>query len=282
MTTPTKIQIAHSPDSDDAFMFYAIEEKKIDIKVDDRELEGILDDIETLNKKAFNKEYDATAISFHTYPYIAKDYYLMSTGASIGYKYGPVIVAKENAIISPGNLKGKKIAIPGKFTTAYLLLRLFEPDFEAVDMPFDEIMDAVLAGTVDCGLIIHEGQVTYKEQNLIKILDLGEWWFEKTKLPTPLGCNVVKKSIGKEAATKISEILRMSIVYSMEHKEAAINYAAKFGRGLDIDKVVTFVDMYVNERTIEYSEDDLKAIKLLLKEGYDAGIIPNVVELEIV
>ncbi|PKP57229.1 MAG: ABC transporter substrate-binding protein [Candidatus Altiarchaeales archaeon HGW-Altiarchaeales-2] len=272
-----KINFAHSPDADDAFMFYAIEEKKIE--TNGFEIAGILSDIETLNNKALKSEYEATAISFHLYPYIAKNYYLMKTGASIGYKYGPILVSKSKT----KKIKGSRIGIPGKLTTAYLLLKIFEDKFEPVFMPFDKIMDAVEAGKIDAGLIIHEGQITYSERNLFKILDLGEWWFEKYSLPVPLGCNVIRKDLGIENARKISEILKESILYSIEHKKEAVNYASKFARNLsDINKIEKFVDMYVNDRTIELGDDDIRAIKILLNEGYERGIIPFNVELEIV
>lgn len=272
-----KINFAHSPDADDAFMFYGIEEGKID--TNGFEIKGILSDIETLNNKALNSVYEATAISFHLYPYIAKNYYLMNTGGSIGYNYGPIVISKSKI----NEIKGKVVGVPGKWTTAYLLLKIFEENFTPVFMPFDKIMDAVEEGKIDAGLIIHEGQITYTERNLFKILDLGEWWFERHKLPVPLGCNIIRKDIGIENAKKISEILKKSILYSIKHKKEAINYASKFARNLsDINKIEKFVDMYVNERTIELSSEDIKAIKILLKEGYEKGIIPFKTELEIV
>jgi len=270
-----KINFAHSPDADDAFMFYGIEEKKID--TNGFEIVGILSDIETLNSKALKSIYEASAISFHLYPYVAKDYYLMKTGGSIGYNYGPILVSRA----SSKEIKGRRIGIPGKWTTAYLLLKIFEDNFEPVFMPFDKIMDAVETEEIDAGLLIHEGQITYSERNLFKILDLGEWWFEKTKLPVPLGCNVIRKNIGIENAGKISEILKKSIFYSIEHKKEAINYASKFARNLnDLKKIEKFIDMYVNKRTIELGEDDIKAIKILLNEGYKKGIIPFEVKIE--
>lgn len=270
-----QINFAHSPDADDAFMFYGIEERKID--TNGFEIKGILSDIETLNNKALNSVYEASAISFHLYPYIAKNYYLMKTGGSIGYNYGPIVVSKSN-----NEIKGKRIGVPGRYTTAYLLLKIFEENFTPVFMPFDKITDAVIKGEVDGGLLIHEGQITYTERNLFKIVDLGEWWFERYKLPVPLGCNVVKKDIGIENAKKLSEILKKSILYSIEHKKEAINYASRFARNLSIDKVEKFVDMYVNNRTIELTNEDIKAIKILLNEGYEKGIIPFKTEIEIV
>ncbi|NCN65403.1 MAG: ABC transporter substrate-binding protein [Candidatus Altiarchaeum hamiconexum] len=271
-----KINFAHSPDADDAFMFYGIENKKID--TNGFEIKGILSDIETLNSRALNFIYEATAISFHLYPYIAKNYYLMKTGGSIGYKYGPVLVSKSKA---GKEIKGKLIGIPGKWTTAYLLLKIFEDKFKPVFIPFDKIIDEVDAGKIDAGLIIHEGQITYSEKNLFKILDLGEWWFEKTKLPVPLGCNVIRKDLGIENARKISEILKKSILYSIKHKKEAISYASKFARNLnDLNKIEKFVDMYVNNRTIELGDEDIRAIKILLNEGYKKGIIPFKVELK--
>lgn len=270
-----KIKVAHSPDSDDAFMFYAIEEKKLNTS--DIEFEGILSDIETLNKKALNKEYEVTAISFHNYPYVANDYYILSSGASIGYKYGPIVVAKSNM-----DLKSKKIAVPGERTTAYLVMQLYEKNFEPVFMDFDRIIGAVENGEVDAGLLIHEGQITYKNNNLIKIIDLGEWWYNETRLPMPLGCNVIRKNLGKELALRISNLLRESILYSMKHRKKALEYSAKFARGLPMEKIDKFVGMYVNERTVEYGEDDIAAVKLLLDRGYEDGIIPVKCEIEMI
>lgn len=279
-----KIKFAHSPDADDAFMFYGIEEKKIN--TNGFEIQGILKDIETLNHEAFKEIYEATAISFSVYPFVSKNYYLMKAGASIGYKYGPIIVS--NKEIDLENFKNKKLTIgnPGKYTTSNLLLKIFENEenlkFSDKFMKFDRIIDAVKNHKVDLGLIIHEGQITYKEQNLIKVVDLGEWWFEKTKLPIPLGCNCVKKSLGKENGKKISEILKESILYAKENKKEAIDYALKFSRGLSKDKVEKFVDMYVNERTIELSDEDIEGIKILIDYGYKYKIIPFKVELEII
>jgi len=271
-----KINFAHSPDADDAFMFYAIEEKKID--TDGFEINGVLSDIETLNEQALRNVYECTAISFHLYPYIARNYYLMKTGGSIGYNYGPIVVSKSKI-----EIKGKRIGIPGRWTTAYMLLKIFEEDFKPVFIPFDKIMDEVENGNIDAGLIIHEGQIIYKEKNLFKILDLGEWWFETTKLPVPLGCNVVRKDLGIENARKISEILKKSIFYAIEHKNEVIKYASKFTRSLnDIKKVEKFVDMYVNNGTIELGNKEIEGMKILIKKGYEKGIIPFKVNLEIV
>ncbi|ODS41805.1 MAG: ABC transporter substrate-binding protein [Candidatus Altiarchaeales archaeon IMC4] len=270
-----KIQVAHSPDSDDAFMFYALEEKKID--TGGIEFQGVLSDIETLNNKALNQEYEVTAISFHNYPYVSKDYYLMSCGASIGYKYGPIVVAKSDM-----GLKGKRIGVPGAMTTAYLTLLLYEKDFNPVFMDFNEIISAVENSEVDAGLIIHEGQLTYENNNLIKIVDLGRWWYDETKLPMPLGCNVVKKELGRELASKITGLLKESILYSLSHRKEALEYSARFARGLAREKIDKFVGMYVNERTIEYGEDDIAAVKLLLDRGYEEGIIPIKTEIEMV
>lgn len=274
-----KIKFAHSPDADDAFMFYGIEKKRTDTY--GFEIEGILSDIETLNQKALDsKIYEATAVSFHVYPYITKDYYLMKTGASIGYKYGPVIISNKEIDIETSKKKDKKFILgnPGKWTTANLILKIFEKEkninFQDKFMSFDKIIDALKNNEIDAGLIIHEGQITYKDQNLIKVTDLGEWWFEKTNLPIPLGCNVVKKSLGKGIGRKISEILKESILYAKKNKEEAIAYASKFARGISKVEVEKFVDMYVNERTIELGDEDIEGIKVLLKEGYDKGIIP--------
>lgn len=270
-----KIRVAHSPDSDDAFMFYALEEGLLD--TGDIEFEGILSDIETLNRKALNGEYDVTAISFHNYPYVARNYYLISCGGSVGYKYGPVVVAKKDM-----DLRGKRIGIPGERTTAYLVMRLYEPDFIPVFTNFDRITEATEKGVVDAGLIIHEGQLTYPDSSLVKIVDLGEWWYDQTKLPMPLGCNVVKKDLGLDTASKISKLLKESILYSLKHRKKALEYASRFGRGLDPEKVDKFVGMYVNNRTVEYGKDDITAIKLLLDRGYKEGIITVKPRLEMV
>lgn len=265
------IRVAHSPDSDDAFMFYAINQKKIDTK--GYEFVDILSDIETLNKEALKGTYEVSAISIHAFPYVADKYALLSSGASMGDNYGPMVVAKEPFDVK--ELKNKKIAVPGTLTSAFLALRLFEPDINYVVIPFDKIIEEVKSGKVDAGLIIHEGQLTYKDEGLTCIVDLGKWWYEKTEgLPLPLGGNVIRKDLGTTVMKEISEILRESIKYSLNHREEAVEYALKYARGMDKEKANKFIGMYVNELTVDYGERGKKAIELFLKEAYEKGFIP--------
>ncbi|WP_297890233.1 MqnA/MqnD/SBP family protein [Sulfurihydrogenibium sp.] len=270
------IRVAHSPDSDDAFMFYAINQKKIDTK--GYEFVDILSDIETLNKEALKGTYEVSAISIHAFPYVADKYALLSSGASMGDNYGPMVVAKEPFDVK--ELKNKKIAVPGTLTSAFLALRLFEPDINYVVVPFDEIIEEVKSGKVDAGLIIHEGQLTYKDEGLTCIVDLGKWWYEKTGgLPLPLGGNVIRKDLGTTVMKEISEILRESIKYSLNHREEAVEYALKYARGMDKEKADKFIGMYVNELTVDYGERGKKAIELFLKEAYEKGFIPVLPEI---
>lgn len=270
------IRVAHSPDSDDAFMFYAINTKKIDTK--GYEFIDILSDIETLNKEALKGTYEVSAISIHAFPYVANRYALLSSGASMGDNYGPMVVAKEEF---PANeLKNKTIAVPGTLTSAFLALKLFEPDINYVVLPFDQIMDAVKEGKVDAGLIIHEGQLTYQDEGLKCIVDLGKWWYEKTGgLPLPLGGNVIRKDLGTIVMKEISEILRESIKYSLTHRDEAVEYALKYARGMTKDKADKFIGMYVNDLTVDYGERGKKAIELFLKEAYEKKLIPVLPEI---
>jgi 1,4-dihydroxy-6-naphthoate synthase len=263
------IHVAHSPDSDDAFMFYPLVAEKIDTK--GLKFEHVLKDIESLNRDAKEGKWEVSAISFHAYPYVADKYLVLPSGGSVGEGYGPVVVSKEPL----NTLKEKKVAIPGRWTTAYLTLKLFEPEFEPVEVYFEDIIPAVLEGKVDAGLVIHEGQLTYKDFGLKKFVDLGEWWKEKYNLPLPLGCNIVRKDLGKELIDLIAKLMRESIEYSLTHKEEALEYARKFARGLenDTERSEKFVSMYVNERTVDYGKDGREAVKLLLKLGYEKGII---------
>ncbi len=272
------IHVAHSPDSDDAFMFYALAEHKIDT-------EGLtyvheLQDIESLNQRALKGELEVTAVSIHAYAYLADRYALLPHGASIGDRYGPRLVARQP--MSRDELRGKRIAIPGFKTTAYLAARLYQPEFEPVPTPFDEIEDAVLAGAADVGLLIHEGQLTYADQGLHLIEDLGEWWFQETGLPLPLGGNVVRKDLGPDMISKISRHLRASIRYSLDHRVGALDHAMKFARGLDRSKADTFVGMYVNDWTLDYGERGREAVRVLLDRGAEAGVIPHQVRVEFV
>ena len=264
-----KIRIAHSPDSDDAFMFYALTAGRID--TEGLQIEHVLADIETLNREALKGTYEVSAISFHAYPYVADKYVVLPSGGSVGEGYGPIVVSKEEL----DTIKGKRVAIPGKLTTAYLVLKLFEEDFEEILMPFDEILKAVEEGKVDAGLVIHEGQLSYQDKGLKKFIDLGKWWQEKTGLPLPLGCNVVRKDLGIQTIRKIERLMKESIKYALEHKEEALEFARKYARDIREDKERTdkFVSMYVNERTLDYGEDGRQAVKLLIQLGIEKGII---------
>ncbi|NPA41116.1 MAG: ABC transporter substrate-binding protein [Aquificae bacterium] len=264
-----KIRIAHSPDSDDAFMFYPLVQGEID--TEGLEIEHVLADIETLNREALKGTYEVSAISFHAYPYVADKYLVLPSGGSVGEGYGPVVVAREPL----STLKGKRIAVPGTLTTAFLTLKLYEPDFEHVVVPFDKIIDEVLEGNVDAGLVIHEGQLTYADHGLTKIVDLGEWWKKKYDLPLPLGCNIVRKDLGSEVIRKIERLMRKSIEYSLREREKALSYAIDYARDLQEDRQRTdkFVGMYVNHRTVDYGEDGREAVRLLLRLGREKGII---------
>ncbi|HEU4989702.1 MAG TPA: MqnA/MqnD/SBP family protein [Gemmatimonadaceae bacterium] len=272
------IHVAHSPDSDDAFMFYALAEGKIDT-------EGLsyvheLQDIESLNQRALRGELEVTAVSIHAYAYLADRYALLPHGASIGDRYGPRLVARTP--MTRDELKGKRIAIPGFKTTAYLALRLYQPEFEPVPTPFDEIEDVVVEGKADVGLLIHEGQLTFGDKGLHLIEDLGEWWFQETGLPLPLGGNVVRKDLGEDLIKKISRHLKASIAYSLDHRAGALDHAMKFARGLDRSRADTFVGMYVNDWTLDYGQRGREAVRLLLERGADAGVIPHRVQVEFV
>ena len=270
-TKTRTVSIAHSPDSDDAFMFYALATNKV-------RLAGIkfthtLCDIETLNRKATEGVYDVTAISFHAYPYIQQRYALMSCGGSVGDGYGPMIVASKAHSIA--EIKTRRIAVPGKLTTAYLALKLFAPQIETEVVAFDQIIPQVLAGKHDAGLIIHEGQLTYAKSGLHRILDLGKWWRDKEGLPLPLGGNAIRRELGRETIASISDALKRSIQYALDHREQALNYAMQFARDLDPQSADKFVGMYVNERTLDYGEDGRAAVALLLDLGHKAGVIPH-------
>ncbi|RMH80344.1 MAG: ABC transporter substrate-binding protein [Acidobacteria bacterium] len=264
-----RIRIAHSPDSDDAFMFYALTKGKI--QTNGLEVEHVLADIETLNQEALKGTYEVSALSFHAYPYVANKYYVLPSGGSVGDGYGPIVVSKEGL----KSLKGKRVGVPGRLTTAYLVLKLFEPDFEEFVLPFDKVFDALEEGTVDAGLVIHEGQLCYQDRGFIKLVDLGEWWKEKTGLPLPLGCNVIRRDLGMEVIRKMERLMRESIRYALEHAEEALTFARKYARELsgDLQRTERFVSMYVNSRTLDYGEDGRQAVKLLLKMGIDRGII---------
>ena len=271
-----EIRIAHSPDSDDAFMFYALAKEML--PTGKFRFSHTLQDIETLNRKALDGVYEITAVSFHAYVYIADRYILLPSGASMGDRYGPMIVTRE--AMSPNELAGKKIAVPGTMTTAYLLLKMFQPDFVEVVIPFDQIMDAVKQGSVDAGLLIHEGQLTYASHQLHKVVDFGEWWDRETGLPLPLGGNVIRRDLGKEDIAEISRLLKESIQYGLDHRREALDYAMEFARDLDLETADRFVGMYVNERTVDYGEEGPRAVQLLFDRAFEAKLIPNSIHAE--
>jgi 1,4-dihydroxy-6-naphthoate synthase len=272
------ITVAHSPDSDDAFMFYGLATNKLE--TDGLKFEHTLKDIQTLNEDAKNGVFDVTAISFHAYAYVADKYALLPHGASIGDKYGPILVAKEPR--DPEEISQMNIAIPGELTSAFLALRIYNSDFKYTVVPFDEIIEAVQKGKVDAGLLIHEGQLFYKEMGLDKVLDLGEWWYEKTGLPLPMGGNIIKRDLGPDLMKQISKHLHRSIVFSMENREDALAYAMQFAREMQPELADRFVAMWVNDLTLDYGERGKEAVKRLLAEGYEKGIIPNKVDVEFV
>jgi 1,4-dihydroxy-6-naphthoate synthase len=272
-----EIKIAHSPDSDDAFMFYGLATSKV--RVPGMKFTHVLCDIETLNRKAMEEAYyDVTAISFHAYPYVQEQYALMPVGGSVGDGYGPMIVAAKP--FSLDEVRKMKVAIPGTLTTAVLALRLFAPEIQTEVVPFDQIIPAVLEGKYEAGLIIHEGQLTYDRSGLHRILDLGKWWRELTGLPLPLGANAIRKSLGPETIAKVCKALRDSIQHALDHREEALEYAMQFARELDTRDADKFVGMYVNERTLDYGEDGREAVSRLLNMGYEKGVIPVKVRLE--
>jgi 1,4-dihydroxy-6-naphthoate synthase len=278
MSSPATIHLAHSPDSDDAFMFYALADGQIDT-------EGVsyvheLQDIETLNGRALRGELDVTAVSIHAYAYLSDRYALLPHGASMGDGYGPMLVATKP--MTRAQIAGKRIAVPGMMTSAYLALRLFQPDFEPVVVPFDQIEKAVLGGSVDAGLLIHEGQLTYEDDGLHLVADMGAWWLEKTGLPLPLGGNVIRKDMPADLQKKVSRHLRESIAYGLDHRKSALDHAMRFARGLDRGKADTFVGMYVNDWTLDYGEKGRRAIRLFLDEGVKSGVITRPVTVEFV
>jgi len=276
ITETQTITVAHSPDSDDAFMFYGLATNKLD--TGNLTFTHVLKDIQTLNEEAFRGTYDVSAISFHAYAYIADKYVLLPHGASIGDNYGPVLVSKELARAE--DISRLKIAVPGTLTSAFLALRIFNPDFHYEVIPFDKIIDAVQSGRCDAGLLIHEGQLFYESIGLRKILDLGEWWHEKTGLPLPMGGNAIRRDLGPEIIHQVSECLRDSIRYSLANREDALEYAMQFARDMDTELADRFVAMWVNDLTLDYTERGREAVQRILAEGYEKGIIPNRVVVE--
>jgi 1,4-dihydroxy-6-naphthoate synthase len=275
----TDISIAHSPDSDDAFMFYGLATNKV--RVPGYRFSHTLSDIETLNRRAQDEAFfDVTAISFHAYPYLQNNYTLMGCGGSVGEGYGPMIVSLRP--LTHQDLSRIRVAVPGTLTTAYLTLKIFNPEIETETVPFDQIIPAVLAGKYDAGLIIHEGQLTYSSSGLYRVLDLGIWWRETTGLVLPLGGNAIRRSLGPESHKIISKALRDSIQHALDHREQALEYAMQFARDLDTSLASRFVSMYVNNRTLDYGEDGREAIRKLLDLGHERGIIPIAPQVDFV
>ncbi|HEV8580690.1 MAG TPA: MqnA/MqnD/SBP family protein [Thermoanaerobaculia bacterium] len=280
MTEAQTIRIAHSPDSDDAFMFYALTQGQLDTQ--GLEIQHVLQDIESLNQAAFAGTYEITALSFHAYAYLADRYQLMPSGASFGDGYGPVVVARES--LARTDLPGRKVAIPGKLTTAHLALRLWQPEVTTEILPFDRILEAVLAGEVDAGVVIHEGQLTYGDLGLRSVVDLGAWWKEETGGPLPLGGNGIRRDLDPQLKQRLCRLLTESIEYGLGHRGEALSYAVRYARGLEDDPVRSdrFVGMYVNDWTRDYGQAGRRAVQLLLDRGYEAGVLPRRVEAEFV
>lgn len=270
------ITVAHSPDSDDAFMFYALAKNRIDSG--GFQFRHVLKDIETLNRSALEGRYEVTAISFHAYAFLSDRYSLLDSGASMGDRYGPLVVSKRP--MKTEELKGKVLAIPGTMTSAFLIMRLFQPDFTPVVVPFDRIFEAVADDRADAGLIIHEGQLTYSSLGLHSVIDLGEWWHRETGLPLPLGGNAIRKDLGAAAIGRIARILKQSIQYGLDHRAQALDYAMSFARDMDPRLADRFVGMYVNQRTLGYGTAERRAVQLLLDRGYREGIIDRRVQVE--
>src|SRR5918995_5314921 len=271
-----KITIAHSPDSDDAFMFYGLASGAID--TEGFEVGQVLSDIETLNRAAVTGTYEVTAASFHAFAHLSDKYALLPHGASMGDNYGPMVVVGQDG---PTTLDGVTVAIPGTWTTAWLALQLYQPGLAFKVMPFDQILEAVRDGQADAGLIIHEGQLTYEEEGLRKLVDLGEWWAEKTGgLPLPLGGNIIRRDLGPEMIRKVSKMLHDSIAYALSHRKEAVEYAEQFGRGLDRERTDKFVGMYVNDLTLGYGERGRNAVERLMTESFERGLIPRPVPVE--
>ena len=272
-----RLTVAHSPDADDAFMFYGLASGAV--RADGIEIEQVLADIETLNRAAFEGRYELTAVSFHAYAYLVDRYALLPHGASMGDGYGPIVVARREEA-ARASLAGLTIAVPGELTTAFLVLRLYEPRVRWVVRPFDRIQQEVADGRVDAGLLIHEGQLTYGDDGLVRLVDLGAWWAERTGgLPLPLGANAIRRDVDPEAARTAARLLRDSIAYSLAHRDEAIRYARRFGRGLDEGRTDRFVGMYVNELTLDYGARGRAAVRRLFDEAFAAGLLPSPVSV---
>ncbi len=273
---PREIKLAHSPDSDDAFMFYALATHKL--PTPGYKYTHTLADIQSLNEAALQETYDVTAVSFAAYPTLREKYVLLDCGASFGEGYGPIVVSTLS--LKPQDLKGKRIGVPGLKTSAYLTLKLYEPDFEAVVMPFDKIMEAVRNNVVEAGLLIHEGQLFFPQLGLHRVIDLGIWWQESTSLPLPLGGNAVRRALGPEIGRQVAKTIRDSVAYGLEHREEALNYAMQFAREMDTELADKFVGMYVNKWTLGYGEKGKKAVRELIQRGTAAGLLPGPPEIE--
>ena len=273
---PREIKLAHSPDSDDAFMFYALATHKL--ATPGYKYTHVLSDIQSLNEAALSETYDVTALSFAAYPSLREKYVLLDCGASFGEGYGPIVVAT-NAM-KPKELKGKRIGVPGQKTSAYLTLKLFEADFEPVVMPFDKVIEAVRNEVVEAGLLIHEGQLFFPQWGLHRVIDLGIWWQEMTKLPLPLGGNAVRRALGSDLGRLVAKTIRDSVAYGLEHREEALNYAMQFAREMDADLTDKFVGMYVNKWTLGYGEKGKKAVRELVERGTAAGLLPGPADVE--
>lgn len=271
-----EITVAHSPDSDDAFMFYALAKNKLNTH--GLKINQVFKDIQTLNLEALTGKYEVSAVSFGAYPHISHQYALMPCGASMGQKYGPVVVARQT--LSPEELKAATIAIPGKLTTAYLALRLFARDLKVVEMPFDQIIPAVKSGQIDAGLLIHEGQLTYSGEGLTKVVDLGQWWFDETSLPLPLGGNVIRKDLGADLIKQTTKLLKDAIVYSLEHRHEALEYAMTFARDVNRDLTDKYIGMYVNELTVDCGDAGRAALIRLFEMSYESGIVDQKIQIE--
>jgi 1,4-dihydroxy-6-naphthoate synthase len=271
-----ELRLAHSPDSDDAFMFYALATGKV--KTPGLKFTHVLKDIETLNQAALKEEYDITAVSFYAFPFLADKYVLMDCGASFGDGYGPIIVSSRP--MKRDDLAGKRVAVAGLRTTSYLALKLFAPNVETMVVSFDKILDAVQNHEADAGVIIHEAQLLYPAMGLSRVADLGQWWQEETKLPLPLGGNAIRRSLGAKLGLRVASIVRQSVEYGLEHREEALNYAMQFAREMDTDTADKFVGMYVNGRTLEYGEDGRRAVRELYSRAAAAGLLPPDVKVD--
>jgi 1,4-dihydroxy-6-naphthoate synthase len=273
-----KVTIAHSPDSDDAFMFYGLAKGKLD--TGGLRVQHVLRDIETLNQEARRGTYEVTAISFHAYPYVADKYALMPCGGSIGDGYGPLLVARQP--MAPADVAKARVVVPGMLTSAFLALKLFAPGVATRVVPFDQVLDEVRDGRADVGVVIHEGQQTFGGHGLTKVLDLGAWWKQQTGLPLPLGGNAVRRDLGPETMARLTRLVRESVRYSLEHRAAALEYALSFARGMQLQVADRFVGMWVNQRTLDCGSDGREAIQLFLDRGHEAGVIPTRVRADFV